>query len=128
MEGYTNINKPPNTLHTPNQPLLQLILDNHRLPERHLLLLLRQDTRVLGAREEVNQVHGSVFMDVPGLQDVGRGEVLLLGRVGDALGRGDVEVAALICVEKAAEYGGGIEVGPGFVLVLWIYETGRDGN
>ncbi len=115
--GYTNINISPNTLHTSNQPLLQLILDNHRLPERQLLLL-RQDSRVLWTREEVNQVHGSLFVDVPGLEDVGRGEVLLLSRVLDALGRGDVEVASTLCIEKTAEYGGGIEVGPVFVLVV----------
>lgn len=51
-------------------------------------------------------------MDVAGLEDIGRGEILLLRRVLDALGRGDVEVAATVRVEEAAEDGGGVEVGP----------------
>lgn len=67
-------------------------------------------------------------MDVSGLEDVGRGEILLLSRVLDTLGRGDVEVPATLRVEKAAKYGGGIEVGPVVLLVLWFYETGWSGT
>jgi hypothetical protein len=46
----------------------------------------------------------------------------------DTLGRGDVEVASTLCIEKTAEYGGGIEVGPVYVLVVWFYETGWSGT
>jgi hypothetical protein len=40
---------------------------------------------------------------------------LLLGGVWNAIAWGDGKVTPLFGVEKAAEYGGGIEVGPGCV-------------
>jgi hypothetical protein len=72
----------------------------------------RHNVRAPRAREEVYQVNDAFFVDVPGLQDVRGGEVLLLRRVGLVCRRRDTEVAAFVLVQQTAEDGGRIEVRP----------------
>lgn len=57
-------------------------------------------------------------MNVSRLQDIGRREVLLFGRVRLVLGRGNAEVTSLVFVQKSAEDGRGVEVGPTKLLAV----------
>ena len=79
--------------------------------------------RALWAREEVYQINNAFFVDVPGLQDVRRGEVLLLRRVGFVCRRRDAEIAAFVLVKQTAEERGRIEVRPGKGSAGWLYRA-----
>jgi len=68
------------------------------------------------AWEEVDQIGDAIFVDVAGLEDVGRWEVLLFRSVVDLLGGND-EIAALILVQKPAEDRWRVEIWPGELSV-----------
>ena len=79
---------------------------------------------VLRPRKEIHQIHNAVFVDIPGLQDIGGRKVLLLRGEVDSRSRRDAEVSALVLVEKSAEDGRRIEVGPEAVS-YWGYSEFR---
>jgi hypothetical protein len=67
---------------------------------------------MLGPGEEVDDVYDALLMDVPGLEDVGRGQILLLGGAAQVPVRVYAEVASLVLVKELAEDGGRVEVRP----------------
>jgi hypothetical protein len=99
-------------IHSPNQPLLQLLLDNGGLAESSLSWAPGQDAGVFRPREEVDNIHDAFFMDVPGLQNIGRRQILLFGGAVQSPFRLYAEIASLILVEKPTEYGRRVKVRP----------------
>lgn len=57
-------------------------------------------------------------MDIPGLEDIRRREILLLRCIGLILGRGDAEVPAFVFVQKSAEDGWRVEIWPVDLLII----------
>ena len=104
--NHTQVNLASDAFHSPDQPLLQLILNSDSLTEGALFCGLgsfRNNMCALRAREEIYQVHNPFFVDVSCLQDIRGREVLLLCGVGFLCRRTDAEVATLVLVEQTAE-------------------------
>jgi hypothetical protein len=110
------VKTPPDALNTADQPLLELLLHAGHLAVGALLGALEDDLGALGTGEEVDNVDDAILVDVAGLQDVRRRQILLLGGAAEMGGRVDAEVAALVLVQQPAEDGGRVELGPVEVL------------
>lgn len=65
---------------------------------------------------------------VPRLQDIGGRQILLLRRTCDIVWRRDAEISPFVFVEEPAEYGGGVEVGPGVWGLVVGLNAGREGG
>lgn len=111
--ALTQLQPAANALDTADQPPLELLLDAGHLAVHALLEPLGDDLGVLGAGEEVDEVHNAILVDVARLEDVGRREILLLGGAAEACGRVDAEMAPFVLVQETAEDGGRVELGPG---------------
>ena len=98
----TQVHLASDAFHSPDQPLLQLVLHSNGFTEGALFCSLGSfcnHVSTLWAGEEVHQVHNPFFVDVSGLQDVRGREVLLLRGIGFLCRRTDTEVATFVFVE-----------------------------
>lgn len=101
-----------NAFDSPNKPLLQLLLNRGCLSESVQLVAFCHDLGALGARKEIDQVDDAILVDVAGLQDAGRWQVLLFGGASNVLRRRNAKVAANVLVQETAEDGRGVKVRP----------------
>ena len=69
----------PDAFDSTNKPFLELFLDARHLTINALLRSLENDLCVLWPREEIDDISHAILVDVASLQDIGRGQVLLLG-------------------------------------------------
>ena len=109
----TQVEASTDTLYPSNQPLLQLVGYHNSLPERQLLVSSVNDMLALGTGKEVDQIHNTIFMNIPSLKDIGGRKVLLFCGTRNMLRGSNAEVSALVLVKHSAKDGGRIKVRPG---------------